>query len=83
MQYPKTIEMSRTRQLLAESRSARQRAVASFPLRVAVIAEDLMKLCDMRDSGFVMSDQSHEAMRQMEDAIRECYRDTFGTELGQ
>ena len=69
--------------MLAASRAARQRAVAEFPLRVASIAADLKKICDLRDSGAVVSDSMHETMRYMEDRIRECYRETFGTELGQ
>lgn len=39
--------------------------------------------CDMRDSGAVISDDAHEAMRYMEDQIRICYRKLFGAELGQ
>lgn len=75
--------MMRTRERLAASRSQRQRAVAEFPLRVVSVANDLRKLCDMRDSGAVMSDDSHEAMRYLEDQIRLCYREMFGAELGQ
>ena len=75
--------MMRTRERLASSRSQRQRAVAEFPLRVANVANDLRKLCEMRDSGAVMSDDAHEAMRYMEDQIRLCYREMFGAELGQ
>lgn len=72
-----------TRQRLASSRSLRQRAVAEFPLRVARIAKDLQSLCDMRDRGEAVSDICHEEMRYMEDKIRECYHEMFGTELGQ
>lgn len=77
------LRMMLTRERLAASRAERQRAVAEFPLRVANVANDLRKLCEMRDGGHVMSDQAHEAMDYMEKCIRDCYRETFGTELGQ
>lgn len=69
------------RERLASSISQRQRAVAEFPLRVATVANQLLQLCGMRDSGAVMSDDAHEAMRYMEDEIRTCYREMFGCEL--
>lgn len=76
------VYMRRTRERLAASHSARQRAAAEFPLRVASIAKDLRQLCDRRDDGAAMSDEANAAMQHMEDQIRICYRDVFGCELG-
>jgi hypothetical protein len=76
-------QMRRTRERLALSPAERQRAIAEFPLRVANIAKDLLSMCDVRDSGQVMRRDSEEVMRYMEDRIRQCYREMFGTELGQ
>lgn len=76
-------QMQRTRERLALSPTQRQRAVAEFPLRVAGIAKDLASMCDVRDSGHAIHKDSEEVMRHMEDKIRQCYRELFGTELGQ
>lgn len=77
------VRMMRTRQILATCPSQRQRAVAEFPLRVAQVASDLRKFCEIQDSGEVMTAAAAEAMQIMEDHIRSCYREMFGTELGQ
>lgn len=74
---------TRTRERLASSTAECQRAVAEFPLRVANVAKDLASMCDVRDSGHVMHKDTEEVMRYMEDQIRQCYREMFGTELGQ
>jgi hypothetical protein len=77
--------MRRQRERLAAFKHYRQRAVAEFPLRVANVAKDLSSLCDMRDKfgAAVMNDDTEAAMQYMEDQIRFCYRQMFGTELGQ
>jgi hypothetical protein len=75
--------MRRVRERLASSPAERQRAIAEFPLRVVNVAKDLARLCQMRDNGFALTRESEDAMRYMEDQIRQCYREMFGTELGQ
>ena len=65
---------------LAENVRERRRAVAMFPLRVANLANDLRKLLDVTIEG--STDEADATMAYMEDAIRECYREEFGTELG-
>jgi len=75
--------MRRTRERLASSPAERQRAIAEFPLRVANVAKDLASLCYVRDSGYSLLIEAEDAMRYMEDQIRQCYREMFGTELGQ
>jgi len=77
------LDMRRTRERLASSPAERQRAIAEFPLRVANVAKDLASLCQVRDNGFPLASEAEEAMRYMEDQIRQCYREMFGTELGQ
>ena len=76
------MRMRTTRLRLAQSKSERRRAVAYFPLRVASLAKDLKSLCDTHDS-FPILENGEEVMQYLEDEIRGCYRETFGTELGQ
>ena len=83
MQAINELTMAGTRECLASSAWQRQRAVAEFPLRVASAAAAMKKLCDLRDSGVVMSDNAESAIDYLEQRIRICYRETFGTELGE
>ena len=76
------IDMARIREALISKRN-RQRAVAMFPLRVAQLASDLKRLCDRVDSSESGFREIERAKDFLEERIRACYRETFGTELGE
>lgn len=78
----KQIKMAQIRDVLIKSPEARQRAIAEFPLKVHRLAADLKEMCDWRDRGpDEISHEQEDMMHLMEAEIRECFRDTFGTEL--
>jgi len=72
-----------TQARLMLSESQRQRAIAEFPLKVAGIAQTLLKLCNQRDHGLPISKEHLDFMQDLENRIKACYRETFGTELGE
>ena len=74
--------MAIRRKQLDESPILRQRAVCSFPLVVAQIADDMRRMLDCVEQ-VGESKQSREYLQFAEDVIRDAYRDHFGRELGQ
>jgi hypothetical protein len=74
--------MAIRRDQLDRSTLERQRAVSTFPLVVAQVADDMRKMIQMVESGGE-SKESREYLQYVEDIIREEYRNQFGRELGQ
>jgi hypothetical protein len=74
--------MDRTRERLARDKTARQLAVASFPVRCAQMADDMRKLIEAHiQAGFSQSTQ--DTIDYIENRIRQEYRELFGCELGE
>lgn len=76
------VRAERTREHLRRSRSARQLAIAEFPLRIFSEAELLRSLCHIRDRGDVVSDDQHALMQRLENNIKNTYYHMFGVEMG-
>lgn len=72
---------ARTREYLARSPMARQRAVAEFVLSTAQIASDLKRFCDLADSMNKPSRDLEMAIAQAETMIAEQFRAKMGREM--
>lgn len=78
-------ELAMVRERLSRFPRLRQRAVATFPLMVASVANDMKKMLDLAD-GYGLEQNSGDTdkcIEHCETMIREAYRNTFGRELGQ
>ena len=71
-------QMRRTRHELSVSRVNRQRAVCSFPLIVASVANDMRRILDTHHD----APEVRDTLQYMEDLIRGEYRRLFGREMG-
>jgi len=75
-------QMAITRDVLNRSERERQRAVCTFPLVVASLANNMRKILEIVEENGE-SKESREYLQYAEDVIREEYRKHFGRELGQ
>ncbi len=74
---------ARTREWIASHPFERQRVTALFILKTCQLASGLDKMATLVSvHGAHLTDEVKDSMSYIESKIRECYRESFGAELG-